>query len=182
MPNKDGTWRMCVDFRALNKMTIKNHYPLPHVDDFLDKLKNVVYITKLDLRSGYHHIWIAENDVWKTAFQTKEGIFEWLVMLFRLCNAPTTFMRVMNGVFHSYIDKFVIVYLDDILIFSSTWEEHINHVKQVLEVLQKHKLYLKMSECEFGKISLVYLGYIVGGGQLKIYISKVEVIVKCLIP
>jgi hypothetical protein len=136
------------------------------------------YFTKLDLRSGYHHIKIAEGDIWKTSFKTKQGLFEWLVMPFGLCNAPTTFMRVMNDVFIPYIDDFVIVYLDDILIFSRRWEDHIKHVKTVFELLKKEKLYIKMSKCEFGKTSLVYLGYIVGNGQLKIDLTKVEVIVK----
>jgi hypothetical protein len=97
----------------------------------------------LDLRSGYHHIRVVEHDAWKTAFKTKQGLFEWLVMSFGLCNAPTTFMCVMNDVFKPYLDDFVIVYLDDILIFSSTWDEHVRHVKQVLDTLQREKLYVK---------------------------------------
>jgi hypothetical protein len=141
-------------------------------------LKNVVYFTKLDLRSGYHQIRVAKQDAWKTAFKTKQGLFEWLVMSFGLCNAPTNFMRVMNDVFRPFLDDFVIVYLDDILVFKGTWDEHVKHVKQVLDTLQREKLYVKMSKCEFCKTALVYLGHIVGGGQLKIDPSKIEVIVK----
>jgi hypothetical protein len=131
----------------------------------------------LDLRSGYHQIRVVEQDAWKIAFKTKQGLFECLVMSFGLCNAPTTFMRVMNDVFRPFIDDFVIVYLDDILVFSGTWDEHVRHVKQVLDTLQREKLYVKLSKCEFGKTTLVYLGHIVGGGQLKIDPSKVNVIV-----
>jgi hypothetical protein len=139
-------------------------------------LKNAVFFTKWDLHSGYHQIRVAEHDAWNTAFKTKHGLFEWLVMPFGLCNAPTTFMHVMNEVFRPFLDDFVIVYLDDILIFSRTWNEHVRHVKQVLDTLQREKLYVKMSKCEFGKTALIYLGHIVGGGQLKIDPSKIDVI------
>jgi hypothetical protein len=168
---------MCVDYRALNKMTVKIRYPLPRIDDLLYQLKNVVYFAKLDLCSGYNQIRVIEKDAWKTTFKTKHGLFEWLVMLFGICNAPTTFMCVVNEVFRPFLDNFVIVHLDDILIFSGTWDEHVWHVKQVLDTLQREKLYVKLSKCEFRKTALVYLGNIVGGGQLKIDPSKIDVII-----
>jgi hypothetical protein len=177
VPKKDGTWRMCVDYRALNKITVRNRYPLPRIDYLLDQLKNVVYFTKLDLRSGYHQIRVAEQDAWKTAFKTKQGLFERLVMPFGICNAPTTFMHVMNDVFRPFIDDFVIVYLNSILVFSRTWDEHVRHVKKVLDTLQREKMYVKLSKCEFGKTAPVYLGHILGGVQLKIDPSKFDVII-----
>jgi hypothetical protein len=131
----------------------------------------------LDLRSRYHQIRVAEHDAWKTAFKTKQGLFEWLVMSFGICNAPTTFMRAMNYVFRPFLDECVIVYLDGILFFSGTWDEHVRHVKQVLDTLQRERLYVKMYKCEFDKTTLVYLGHIVGGGQLKIDPSKIDVII-----
>ena len=156
---------------------IKNRYPLPRIDDLLDQLKEAVYFSKLDLQSGYHHNRIHENDIWKTSFKTRQCLYEWMVMPFEICNASDTFMRIMNDVFRSFIDEFVIVYLDDIFILIQTWEYHLKHVIQVLDVLTREKLYLKMSECEFGKTYLVYLGHIVGGGESKIYPSKFHVIV-----
>ena len=117
VPKKDRTWRMCIDFRALNKIMVKNRYPLPHIDDFLDQLKYANYFTKLDLLSGYHQVRIAEEDIWKTAFKTRQGLYEWLVMPFRLTNAPATFMRVMNDALRQFLDDFIIFYLDDIFIF-----------------------------------------------------------------
>jgi hypothetical protein len=148
----------------------------------LDQLKNVVYFTKVDLISGYHHIKIVESDIWETVVKTKQGLFEWLVMSFGLCNALVTFMREMNDLFKPYIDEFFILYLDDILIFSRIWEDHIMHVKIVFEILNKEKLYINFSKCEFGKPYLVYLGYIVGNGLLNIDPTKVDVIVKWLNP
>eukprot|EP00253_Pinus_taeda_P028570 PITA_28570 len=174
---KDGSWRMCIDYKALNKITIKNSYPFPHIDDLLDQLKEVVYFSKLDLHNGYHQVRVAEKDAWKTAFKTKQGLYEWMVMPFGLTNAPATFMRVMNDVLRPFIDDFLIVYLDGILVFSKTWEEHLKHVKQTLDVLKRENIYVKLSKCEFGKTSLNYLGHIVGGSELKIDPSKVEVIV-----
>jgi hypothetical protein len=134
---KDGIWTMCVDYRFLNKITVKNQYPLPHINDLFDQLKNVVYFTNLDLCNGYHQIRVTEQDAWKTTFKTKHGLFDWLVTPFGLCNALPTFMHVMNDVFKPFIDDFVIVQLDEILVFSGTWDENVRHVKQVLDTLQR---------------------------------------------
>ena len=125
---KDGSMRMCVDYRALNEVTIKNKYPLPRIDDLFDQLKGAKYFSKIDLRSGYHQLKINENDISKTAFVTRYGQFEFTVMSFGLTNAPAYFMNLMNRVFMDELDKFVVVFIDDILIYSKSAEEHEQHL------------------------------------------------------
>ena len=136
---KDGTWRLCINYRALNKITAQNRYPIPWIEDLLDQLKGAKYFSKIDLKSGYHQVPIEPSDVWKTAFKAKEGLFEWLVMHFSLNNSPVTFMRMMENILRPFTNSFVVVYLDDILIFSQTWEEHLHHIQQVLQTLRQHK-------------------------------------------
>eukprot|EP00253_Pinus_taeda_P021122 PITA_21122 len=162
---------------ALENEKVKKQYPLPRIDDLLDQLKEVIYFSKLDLHSSYHQVRLVEEDAWKIAFKMKQGLYEWLVMPFCLTNAPATFMRVMNDVLKTFIDYFFIVYLDDILVFSKTWEEHLKHVKKTLDYLKRENIYVKLSKCEFGKTSFNYLGHIVGGGELKINPYKIVVIV-----
>lgn len=178
VPKKDGGWRMCIDYRALNKITIKNRYPLPRINGLLDQLQGAHYFTKLDLKSSYHQIRVRDEDTWKTAFKTKQGLFEWMIMPFGLCNTPATFMQLMNEVLRPFIEDFVIVYLDDILIYNKTWEDHIYHLKKVLGVLNENQIQLNGKKCELGKQSLVYLGFVVGAGELKVDPSKIEVITK----
>jgi hypothetical protein len=173
---KDGTTRMCVDYRALNDITIKNSYPLPRIDELFDRLQGARYFSKIDLRSGYHQIRIDPGDVAKTAFRTRYGHFEFLVLPFGLTNAPATFMHLMHQSFRPFLDKFALVFLDDILIYSKTLAEHKQHVRQVLEVLRKEKLYAKRSKCEFFKPEVEFLGHHVGRDGVRMMEDKVKAV------
>ena len=159
---KDETMRMYIDYRALNKKTIKNRYPIPRIDELLDELHGVVYFIKIDLCSGYHQIKMREQDVPKTAFRCHYGHYQFLVMPFGLTNAPTTFQYCMNHVFNNQIRKFLLVFFDDLLIYNRTWGEHIQHVEHILVIMEGQSLYAKESKCEFGMKNVLYLGHIIG--------------------
>ena len=158
---KEGSLRMCVDYRALNKQTIKNRYPLPRPDELLDQLHGAAVFSKIDLQSGYHQVRVAEDDVYKTAFRTRYGHFEFKVLPFGLTNAPATFMSFMHDVLRPYLDEFVVVFLDDILIFSKNETEHLAHLKLVLQKLREHHLFAKLSKCAFCLQEVEFLGHIV---------------------
>ena len=171
---KDGSFRMCVDYRALNKLTVKNSYPLPRIDDIFDQLRGAKYFSKIDLRSGYHQIRLTPEAIPLTAFRTKYGLFEFTVLPFGLTNAPATFMTVMNDVFHEYLDVFVLVYLDDILVFSKTLQDHVKHLEKVFLLLRKHSLYGKLSKCTFAQESVEYLGHTVSSSGIAMEEDKVK--------
>ncbi|KAL5739103.1 hypothetical protein ACOSQ2_028283 [Xanthoceras sorbifolium] len=145
---KDGPMRLCIDYRQPNKLTIKNKYPLPRIDDLFDQLRGATVFSKIDLRSGYHQLRVKDSDIQKTAFRTRYGHYEFVVMPFGLTNAPATFMDLMNRIFRSYLDLCVVVFIDNILIYSQTAAEHDWHLRIMLQILREKKLYVKLSKCE----------------------------------
>ena len=178
VPKKDGRWRMCVDYRALNKQTIRDQYPLPRIDDLLDRLGQAKHFSTLDLASGYHQIAVKASDIPKTAFRTQRGQFEFIVMPFGVTNAPATFQRLMNQIFKEELDDFVLVYLDDILIFSQTLQEHIQHIRQALEKLRKAQLYARLHKCSFFQERVEYLGFDVSPQGVQPSPEKVRTVVE----
>ncbi|GJS52134.1 putative reverse transcriptase domain-containing protein [Tanacetum coccineum] len=171
---KDGSFRMCIDYRELNKLTVKNRYPLPRIDDLFDQLQGSSVYSKIDLRSGYHQLRVRKEDIPKTAFRTRYGHYEFQVMSFGLTNAPAVFMDLMNRVCKPYLDKFVIVFIDDILIYSKNKKEHKEHLKQILELLKKEELYAKFSKCEFWIPKVQFLGHVIDSEGIHVDPAKIE--------
>ena len=178
----DGTLRMCIDYRAVNKQTVKNRYPLPRIDDLFDQLQGAKVFSSIDLQSAYHQVRLKPEDVPKTAFTTPMGLFESLVLTFGLMNAPGTFQSVMNEVLGDVIGKFVLVYLDGVVIFSKNAKEHILHLRIVLGLLRKHKLFAKLPKCSFMQSELKFLGHIVGAQALQVDPKKVAIVKEWPVP
>lgn len=179
---KDGSMRMCVDYRGLNEITVKNHYPLPRIDELLDRLHGAQVFSKIDLQQGYNQIRINPDDVPKTAFSTRYGHYEFVVMPFGLCNAPATFQRLMHDMFQPYLDEFVVVYLDDILVFSKDKTKHLEHLRIVFELLRENQYFAKMVKCAFMVFQTDFLGHVVSGQGIKIHPEKSEAIAEWPVP
>jgi hypothetical protein len=178
---KDGTQRMCVDYRSLNDVTMKNKYLLPRIEDLFDQMRGARAFSKIDLRSGYHQMKIKPSDIPKTAFSTRYGLYEFTVMSFGLTNAPVYFMNLMNKVFMD-LDRFILVFIDDILIYSKSDSEHEEHLRMVLQKLRDNQLYAKYSKCEFWIGEVPFIGHIISNGGISVDPAKVREIVAWSIP
>nr|KYP55864.1 Transposon Ty3-G Gag-Pol polyprotein [Cajanus cajan] len=179
---KDGDSRLCVDYQQLNKLTIKNKYPLPQIDDLMDQLKGASVFSKIDLRSGYHQIRVKEGDIPKTAFKTRYGYYEYVVMPFGVTNTPTMLMDYMNKIFRPFLDKFVVVFIDDILTYSRTPEEHGEHLRLVLEILKAKQLYAKLLKCEFWLEEVKFLGHVILAEGIVVDPAKVHSVLQWELP
>lgn len=173
---KDGTWRFCIDYRHLNAITVKHKHPMPVVDELLDELAGSQWFTKLDFRSGYHQICMVVGEEYKTAFRTHNGLFEFLVMPFGLTNAPATFQSFMNAIFAELLRKGVLVFMDDILIYSRTLEEHMSILKKVFQILEQHKFLIKKSKCSFAKNTVEYLGHVISKEGVATDTTKIQAV------
>ena len=173
---KDGNLRLCIDYRGLNDVTVKNKYLLPHIDELFDQMQGAVIFSKLDLRQDYYQLQIRQKDIPKTAFNSRYGHFEFAVMPFGLTNAPAAFMDLMHRVFKPYLDRFVVVFIDDILVYSKIREDHERHLRIVLQTLREHKLYAKVSKCEFWLEQISFLGHIISKDGISVDPVKVEAV------
>jgi len=175
---KDNTWWFCVDYRALNAITIPDNFPIPTIDELLDELGAVIWFSKLDLLQGYHQIRMKSEDIHKTAFRTHDGHFEFRVLLFGLSNAPATFQATMNALFRPHLRKFIIVFFDDILIYSTMWEDHLLHLQITFELLSANQFYLKLSKCSFALQQVEYLGHVVSARSVGPNTAKIKVMLQ----
>jgi len=174
---KDGSLRLCINYRELNKVTVENKYPLPHIDDLYDQLAGAAVFSKTDIRSGYHQLRIGKKDIPKTTFQTRHGHYVFLVLPFGLTNSPAFFIDLMNRVFRLYLDNFVVVFINDTLVYSKTKEEHAKHLRTVLQTLEEHKLYAKFKKCDFWMEKVHFLGHVIFKAGVSVDLAKVKAVI-----